>query len=89
MSNEEIGNVGNIPFLSTILKLSSFSIAKYSPIGLSPLCRSILEVLISFPANKKEILEAKCARLGIAKINSPFFFIVLSISRNAFFVLRS
>jgi len=66
-----IGNVGKRPILFRIFSfLLSIKLIN-SFIGLSPICLSTSEVLEKFPVKKKLIREAKCDKLGIAKIINP------------------
>jgi len=87
VNTDEIGKVGNKPFLFIISKFVILSNFTYSLIGLSPLCRSIFEVRIRFPVNKNEILDAKCARFGIAINKCPSSLNTLRISISSLFYL--
>ena len=66
-----IGNVGKRPILFRIFSfLLSIKLIN-SFMGLSPICLSTSEVLEKFPVKKKLIREAKCDKLGMAKIINP------------------
>jgi hypothetical protein len=72
----EIGNVGKIPFLWTIVKCLFIS-SIYSSMGLSPICLSILDVLKSLPVSKNDKRDAKCAKFGMVANNVPSGFNIL------------